>query len=195
MLKNLQEKKEGFLQTLTLEKTKAVSNLQKHLRQNGTTLKQVEISMTTYQNVLEESNVEELLSKANEMHLVTDKMMVIKDRWAVFTLIFFTYLPESQLYSNKFFHNFHLSGSRFTCPGLRASGLAWRLWEKFSSFHVFIIVFLISMAFCEFSTISWDRGTEMIHLPLIRAFPLLSKICGKKYAKLGDPSITSLSYR
>jgi hypothetical protein len=80
MLKNLQEKKEGFLQTLTLEKTKAVSNLQKHLRQNGTTLKQVEISMTTYQNVLEESNVEELLSKANEMHLVTDKMMVIKDR-------------------------------------------------------------------------------------------------------------------
>jgi hypothetical protein len=50
MLKNLQEKKEGFLQTLTLEKTKAVSNLQKHLRQNGTTLKQVEISMTTYQN-------------------------------------------------------------------------------------------------------------------------------------------------
>jgi hypothetical protein len=36
--------------------------------------------MTTYQNVLEESNVEELLSKANEMHLVTDKMMIIKDR-------------------------------------------------------------------------------------------------------------------
>ena len=80
MLKNLQEKKEGFLQTLTLEKTKAVSNLQKYLRQNGTTLKQVEISMTTYQNVLEESNVEEILSKANEMPLVTDKMMVIKAR-------------------------------------------------------------------------------------------------------------------
>jgi hypothetical protein len=43
MLKNLQEKKEGFLQTLTSEKTKAVSNLQKHLGQNRTTLKQVEI--------------------------------------------------------------------------------------------------------------------------------------------------------
>ena len=80
MLKNVQEKKEGFLQTLTLEKTKAVSNLQKHLRQNRTTLNQVENSMTTYQNVLEESKVEELLSKANEMPLVTDKMMVIKDR-------------------------------------------------------------------------------------------------------------------
>ena len=80
MLKNLQEKKEGFLQTLTSEKTKAVSNLQKHLGQNRTTLQQVENSMTSYQNVLEESNVEELLSKANEMPLITDKMMVIKDR-------------------------------------------------------------------------------------------------------------------
>ena len=29
--------------------------------------------------------------------------------------------------SNKFFHNFHLSESSFTCHGLRASGLAWRL--------------------------------------------------------------------
>jgi len=48
-------------------------------------------------------------------------------------LNFFTYLPESQIYkknyiySNKFFHNFHLSESNFTCPGLRASGLARRL--------------------------------------------------------------------
>ena len=31
------------------------------------------------------------------------------------------------IYSNKFFHNFHLFESSFTCPGLRASGLAWRL--------------------------------------------------------------------
>jgi len=65
---------------LTSEKTKAVSNLQKHLRQNGATLKQVKNSMTSYQNVLEESNVEEVLSRANEMPLITDKMMVIKDR-------------------------------------------------------------------------------------------------------------------
>jgi len=27
------------------------------------------------------------------------------------------------IYSSKFFHNFHLSESSFTCPGLRASGL------------------------------------------------------------------------
>ena len=45
----------------------------------------------------------------------------------VFALIFFTYLPESQIYkkisiySNRFFHNFHLSESSFTC------GLARRL--------------------------------------------------------------------
>ena len=31
------------------------------------------------------------------------------------------------IYSNKFFHNFHLSESRFTCPGFRASGLVRRL--------------------------------------------------------------------
>ena len=41
-------------------------------------------------------------------------------------------LPESQIifffiYSSKFFHNFHLSESSFTCPRLRASGLARRL--------------------------------------------------------------------
>jgi hypothetical protein len=30
-------------------------------------------------------------------------------------------------YSNKFFHNFHLSEPSFTCPGLMASGLARRL--------------------------------------------------------------------
>jgi len=48
----------------------------------------------------------------------------------VFTLIFF-HLPARKakfgkiaIYSNKFFHNFHLSESSFTCPGLLASGLA-----------------------------------------------------------------------
>jgi hypothetical protein len=30
-------------------------------------------------------------------------------------------------YSNKFFHNFHLFDSSCTCPGLCASGLAWRV--------------------------------------------------------------------
>ena len=33
-------------------------------------------------------------------------------------------LENFSIYSNKFFHNFHLSESNFTCPGLRASGLA-----------------------------------------------------------------------
>jgi hypothetical protein len=31
------------------------------------------------------------------------------------------------IYSNKFFHNFHLSKSSFTCPTLPASGLAQRI--------------------------------------------------------------------
>ena len=31
-------------------------------------------------------------------------------------------LENFSIYSNKFFHNFHLSESSFTCPRLRASG-------------------------------------------------------------------------
>ena len=36
-------------------------------------------------------------------------------------------LEKFSIYSNKFFHKFQLSESSFTCPGLRASGLRWRL--------------------------------------------------------------------
>jgi hypothetical protein len=37
------------------------------------------------------------------------------------------YILVSNTSSNKFFYNFHLSESSFTCPGLRASGLMQRL--------------------------------------------------------------------
>ena len=37
-------------------------------------------------------------------------------------------LEKCSIYSNKFFHNFHLSESSFTCSGLRASGLARRFY-------------------------------------------------------------------
>jgi hypothetical protein len=52
---------------------------------------------------------------------------------SVFALISFhllarkSNLEKLSIYSNKFFHNFHLSESRFTCPWFRASGLAQRL--------------------------------------------------------------------
>jgi len=36
-------------------------------------------------------------------------------------------LENCSMYSNKFFHNFHLSESSFTCPRLCASGLVRRL--------------------------------------------------------------------
>ena len=43
----------------------------------------------------------------------------------IFGLILSTYLHENQILFkfSKFFHNFHLSESSFTCPGLRASEL------------------------------------------------------------------------
>ena len=49
-----------------------------------------------------------------------------------FFLIFFAFSltcpkakirKKNSIYSNKFFHNFHLSKSSFTCSGLWASGL------------------------------------------------------------------------
>ena len=36
-------------------------------------------------------------------------------------------LDKFSISSNKIFHNFYLSESSFTCPGLLVSGLAWRL--------------------------------------------------------------------
>jgi hypothetical protein len=39
-------------------------------------------------------------------------------------------LEKKFIYSNKFFHNFHLSESSYTYPGLQASGLAQRLKPK-----------------------------------------------------------------
>ena len=53
--------------------------------------------------------------------------------WTFFALIFFHLLVRKpnlekfSIYSNKYFHNFHLSKSSFTCLELQASGLAWRL--------------------------------------------------------------------
>jgi len=54
-------------------------------------------------------------------------------------------LEKNYIYSNKFFHNFHSSESSFTCPWLRASGLAWRLllrntlWINLFLFFVFVL--------------------------------------------------------
>ena len=36
-------------------------------------------------------------------------------------------LEKNYIYSNKFFHNFYLSDSKLTCPGLQASWLVRRL--------------------------------------------------------------------
>ena len=42
---------------------------------------------------------------------------------------------KNSVYSYKLFHNFHLSKSSFTCIGLRASGLARRLYTLFISYQ------------------------------------------------------------
>jgi hypothetical protein len=47
-------------------------------------------------------------------------------------------LEKNNIYSNKFFHNFHLSESSFNCPGLQASGLAQRLLTGGSSWNCYL---------------------------------------------------------
>ena len=51
-------------------------------------------------------------------------------------------LDKFYTYSNKFFHNFHLSESSFTCPGLRASGIVRRLHAHVIFMHSFRKVIL-----------------------------------------------------
>jgi hypothetical protein len=73
---------------------------------------------------------------------------ILKINWAYrhgysFCLNFFhllarkPYLEKNSIYLNKFFHNFHLSESSFTCPGLRASGLARRMWLTPITFNIY----------------------------------------------------------
>ena len=45
---------------------------------------------------------------------------------------------NNSIYSNKFFHNFHLFESSFNCPGLQTSGLAWRLLTGGSSWNCYL---------------------------------------------------------
>ena len=59
-------------------------------------------------------------------------------------------LGNFSIYSNKFFHNFHFSESSFTCPWLRASGLARRLLQYllcviYLFFHHFKFFFFWSL--------------------------------------------------
>jgi hypothetical protein len=53
-------------------------------------------------------------------------------------------LEKYSIYSSKFFYNFHLSESSFTCPGLQASGLAKRLcrWWYFNGMTLSSVICL-----------------------------------------------------
>jgi hypothetical protein len=65
-------------------------------------------------------------------------------------LIFFQLLAQKpnlekiSIYSSKFIHNFHLSVSNFTCPGLRSSGLVPLFTgQYFLQAHLFRLIFQI----------------------------------------------------
>jgi hypothetical protein len=85
-----------------------------------------------------------LICQTNSIYMINRKKMVIikvhtsnKYRFSL-CLNFFHLLAQIpnleffSIYSNKFFHNIHLSESSFTCAWLRANGLAWKLnyWLK-----------------------------------------------------------------
>ena len=69
-------------------------------------------------------------------------------------------LENVSIDSNKFFHNFHLSESSFTCHGFWASGLPWRLQEEV---HVltFVCMFL-KLFYTEFAW--YDQKTILVFL-------------------------------
>jgi hypothetical protein len=62
---------------------------------------------------------------------------------------------KAQIYSNKFFHNFHLFEPSFTFPGLRAAGLARRLYISSEN---------VEMAIKDFTNTSWWPLTSDIWL-------------------------------
>ena len=98
----------------------------------------------------------------------------------VFALIFFYLLARKPnleiffIYSNKFFHNFHLAVSSFTCPGLQASGLAQRLilmkfvliWLNLSykTSEEINICFVMYESFYIFSTTDFSRNSKIFNL-------------------------------
>ena len=49
-------------------------------------------------------------------------------------------LEGKKNYSNKFFHNFHLSKSSFTCRGFRSCGLARKLYMYIIYYFLFLLV-------------------------------------------------------
>ena len=66
-------------------------------------------------------------------------------------------VKKKKKYSSKFFHNFHLSGSSFTCTELRSSGLVedyrWSLcniWQT-QKFELFLHVWLTNLWISSFS--------------------------------------------
>jgi len=80
----------------------------------------------------------------NEIALVSRSRGGGGGRLCRFCLNFFHLLARKpnleffSIYSNKFFHNFHSSESSFTCPGLRARGLVWRLLMVFQQYFSYI---------------------------------------------------------
>ena len=71
---------------------------------------------------------------------------------------FFFFSPtclKAQIYSNKFFNNFHLFEPSFTFPGLRAAGLVQRL---------YIFSKNVEMAIKDFTNTSWWPLTSDIWL-------------------------------
>ena len=104
-------------------------------------------------------------------------------------------LEQFSIYSNKFFHNFHLSESSFTCTGLRASVLARRLceiklrplscWKKMNSrcltdgrYQVILLHFRSSLLFW-FTNIFTNASFGLILwclMPLSTIFQLYSNL-------------------
>jgi hypothetical protein len=81
-------------------------------------------------------------------------------------------LKKNYIYSSKFFHNFHLSESSFTFPGLPASGLAWWLVKLTSPLRKF---------YCHHHDLVDGYGIDLCH-----KWPLLCSTCCKYFTVLSS---------
>jgi hypothetical protein len=81
-------------------------------------------------------------------------------------------LENFSIYSNKFFYNFHLSKSRFTCSGLWKSGLArrlhWLLFDLFNAWQPMTFIRRVAMKLHSADVLTKGWGKHMYPI-IVRA--------------------------
>ena len=114
--------------------------------------------------------------------IMPSSSLKLKVPFTVFAFIFFSttcWKPnlEKKNYSSKFFHNFHLSESSFTCPRVWESGIARRLllalsWWKIEEKKCLLLILFLMEVVSVFSRSHWQVMEN-----LLMSVSVLDKSC------------------